>query len=84
MNENPFALIPLLLARLERISADSVWAHRASGIRGSLFKALEKLENGETIPKSKLEALTSAGFQILAKTMNETHARKVSKKEIPL
>jgi hypothetical protein len=81
MDENPLPLIRLLLARLERISADSVWAHRASGVRGALFKALEKLENGEIIPKSKLEALTSIGFQILAKVMNEAHARKVSKKK---
>jgi hypothetical protein len=65
MNENPFALIPLLLARLERISADSVWAHRASGIRGSLFKALEKLENGENVSNQVLVDLYQTGFYIL-------------------
>lgn len=26
---------------LERLSADSTWAHRASGLRGSLWNALE-------------------------------------------
>ena len=31
----------LLVSRLERISADSVWAHQVSGIRGSLLKILE-------------------------------------------
>ena len=65
MNENPFSLIPLLLARLERISADSVWAHRASGIRGSLFKVLEKLENGENVSNQILVDLYQTGFYIL-------------------
>lgn len=39
-------LIRLLLDRLERISVDSHWAHRASGVRGSLLGMLETLENG--------------------------------------
>lgn len=34
----------LLVARLERISADSIWARRASGLRGALLKWLEKYE----------------------------------------
>lgn len=32
----------LALHYLERLSADSVWAHRASGLRGSLWQALQK------------------------------------------
>ena len=28
----------LLVSRLERLSVDSYWAHRASGIRGSLLR----------------------------------------------
>jgi hypothetical protein len=35
------SLIQLLLARLERISADSPLAHRASGVRGALLRSLE-------------------------------------------
>ena len=31
----------LLLDRLGRLSADSTWAHRASGLRGSLIRAME-------------------------------------------
>jgi len=73
-------LIRILTDRLERISADSVWAHRASGIRGALFKMLEILENEGTVPESKLETLMSAGFKILEKVMNENHTRKVLKK----
>lgn len=30
----------LALHYLERLSADSAWAHRASGLRGSLWRAL--------------------------------------------
>ena len=75
MDENPVPLIRLLLARLERISADSIWAHRASGVRGALFKALDTLEHGGTVSRSKLEALTSTGFHILEEVLKE-NARK--------
>ena len=34
-----------LIRRMERISADSVWAHRSSGYRGSLFKWIEHAES---------------------------------------
>lgn len=33
-----------LTSRLERLSADSHWARRASGYRASLFKAIERAE----------------------------------------
>ena len=33
-------LIRLLLSRLGRISVDSSWAHRASGVRGALVRLL--------------------------------------------
>ena len=33
-----------LIQRLERISADSVWAHRSSGYRGSLLKWIDLAE----------------------------------------
>ena len=71
MDENPLPLIRLLLARLEKISADSVWAHRASGIRGSLFKALEKLEEGETAQVPEVMQMMEMGFSILQKTAVE-------------
>lgn len=37
----------ILVARLERISADSIWARRASGLRGALLKWLEKYDRSE-------------------------------------
>jgi len=35
------AFTQMVLARLERISADSALAHRASGVRGSLLRSLD-------------------------------------------
>lgn len=34
----------ILVERLARLSADSVWARRASGLRASLDKKLDKLK----------------------------------------
>ena len=68
INDN---LIPLLLARLERISVDSYWAHRASGVRGALTKILEKLEAGESIDPVSLQVNIVAGFEILQKAAEE-------------
>jgi hypothetical protein len=57
----------LLLMRLERISADSPWAHKASGIRASLSKCITNIEpDGE-----KLEKLMKKGFSILEKAAFE-------------
>jgi len=55
----------MLLARLERISADSYWAHRASGVRGALLRMLEEIENGRPVPNSDMERLMEMGFSIL-------------------
>ena len=71
MDNQPLELIRLLLARLERISVDSYWAHRASGLRGSLLRALEKLEAGRPLQTSKLQTLIATGFDILEKAARE-------------
>ena len=60
-------LIRLLLARLERVSVDSYWAHRASGIRGGLLKTLEELEEGTPVGQANIDELVSAAFRILTK-----------------
>jgi hypothetical protein len=39
-------LLRLLAQRLERLSVDSIWARRASGLRGSLIKALDSVDAG--------------------------------------
>ena len=58
-------LIRILAERLERISVDSVWAHRASGLRGSLIRVMEQLESGENVNKQTLVLLYERGFYIL-------------------
>ena len=61
-------LIHLLLARLERISVDSYWAHRASGVRGALIRSMEAQENPDI---QTLESLSKLGFQILERAARE-------------
>ena len=54
-------LIRMLTDRLERISVDSIWAHRASGIRGSLLRLLDEGEKGhQPDPKTVSLVVTSA------------------------
>jgi hypothetical protein len=70
-------LIQLLLARLARISADSPWAYRASGLRGSLMRCLDELEAGAAaatpLPApERLKALIAYGFEILEKVAQAT------------
>ena len=64
-------LIRLLLARLERISVDSYWAHRASGVRGALVRVLVQMEAGETIDSASLQANLVVGFEILKRAAEE-------------
>ena len=64
-------LIRLLLARLERVSVNSYWAHRASGVRGALLRALEKIEARQAVDESALRRLVDKGFQILEQAAQE-------------
>ncbi len=64
-------LIHLLLTRLERISVDSYWAHRASGVRGALIRGMEAYEAQENPDIQTLESLSKLGFQILERAARE-------------
>jgi hypothetical protein len=64
-------LIRLLLPRLERISVDSYWAHRASGVRGALVKLLAQMERGEKLDPDVLQRNLQVGFDILQKAAEE-------------
>lgn len=75
MDEEAVKLIQLLLVRLEHISADSPWAHRASGLRGGLLRALEGTENGEAVQSARVEFLIAAGFHILENVFRENFRR---------
>jgi hypothetical protein len=59
---------------LERLSADSPWAHRGSGYRGALLRTLESVREAETdSPDSqteqvllhRLQGLVNASFELL-------------------
>jgi len=64
-------LIQMLNDRLERISADSYWAHRASGVRGALLRIIELDQFGSPTPPNDLEHLIKIGFDILEKAAGE-------------
>ncbi len=61
----------MLITRLERLSADSRWARRASGLRGNIIKVLEKADTGEPIDKTSIEVLTEAAFDILRRAAED-------------
>ena len=71
MVHESFEFILVLLSRLERISADSRWAHQASGIRGALFRLLSHLENGNPVDLGCLDCLVDKGYEILEKSLND-------------
>lgn len=64
-------LIRLLTPRLERLSVDSIWARRASGLRRSLVKVLESAEAGLALDETHLDQLIERTFDILAKSARE-------------
>jgi hypothetical protein len=59
------ALVQLLASRLERLSADSTWSHRASGLRGNMLKVLEEIASGQQVDGERLALLVDKGFEIL-------------------
>lgn len=60
-------LIRMLIARLERLSADSYLAHQASGVRGSLLRLLE---SGD-VDSEEGAHLVERGFDFLEKAAKE-------------
>jgi hypothetical protein len=63
-NADPLDLLRLLAERLERLSVDSRWARRASGLRGNIVKVLEEAESGE-VASQRVTMLTNRSFEIL-------------------
>lgn len=64
-------LIALLVARLERISVDSYWAHRASGVRRALIRSLEEIEMDGHLSAEETENLLETSFYILERAARE-------------
>ena len=71
MKPDPSPLLRLLLSRLERVSADSYWAHRASGVRGALLKTQQSLEEGHIVDARQVEREMQAGFEVLERAGRE-------------
>ncbi len=61
----PHPLVPLLIERLERLSADSPWAHRASGLRRALLRSLEEEAEGGR----SLEMLMEMALRLLERAV---------------
>ncbi len=68
--------IKLLISRLERLSADSRYAHRASGLRGSLWRCVEEMETGKQrqCAPPQLERLMAQSYKILEAAAREINA----------
>jgi hypothetical protein len=60
-----------LVDRLARLSADSIWARRASGLRASIDKAVHQAEAGESLERDHFDHLIASGFEMLEKAAQE-------------
>ena len=75
--DQKFKQINLLIDRLERLSADSIWSHRASGIRGSLLDCLEEYKGSYSKEASaKLDSLLDQGYYILEQAIKISLIKK--------
>lgn len=68
----------VLVQRLERLSADSSYAHKASGYRGALLKYLafinnpgDGLSHDNKYPMERIDELLDAGYRILVLAARE-------------
>lgn len=67
----------MIVQRLERLSADSTWAHTASGHRGSLLKIIDRLEQVRDLEQlarpdvDLLDLLIDKGFDLLSRAARE-------------
>ena len=77
----------VLIARLERLSADSYWAHQASGLRGALLRSIAVCESQqviyanqdfETAQASQLNSLMVRSFEILVHAAREIRRPSIS------
>lgn len=79
MDELTLNLIERLAGRLEHLSIDSIYAHRASGLRGSLLRSMQRIEAGERMDReeqARLDELLEDGFHILELAAKEMGATK--------
>jgi hypothetical protein len=65
MNNADIELLRMMAERLERLSVDSIWARRASGLRGNLIKMLEEIDSGQEVEAARLNPLIDRAFEVL-------------------
>jgi hypothetical protein len=61
----------ILVERLARLSADSAWAHKASGIRASLDRYLGLINTGGNYDRQLLAQLIQNGYEILEQAAHQ-------------
>jgi hypothetical protein len=72
-------LVSRLVNRLEHLSVDSAYAHRASGLRGSLLRYLSRLETGKKLEgeeQVQLDELIYSGYKIIELAAKEIGAKR--------
>ena len=71
MTDESLRTLRFLLSRLERISADSAVAYRASGVRGAMLRLVEKIEEGQPVSSHDVKRLTDSAYLLLQKAARE-------------
>jgi len=71
MNNTDIVLLRMMSDRLERLSVDSHWARRASGLRGNMIKVLEEIDAGQEIDTTRLNPLIERAFEVLRHAAQE-------------
>jgi hypothetical protein len=61
----------ILVERLARLSVDSAWAHKASGIRASLDKYLGLIKTGGDYDPQLFAQLIRNGYEILEQAAHQ-------------
>ena len=76
MGDQYLELLIRLGDRLERLSADSTFAHQASGLRGTFLRYIERIETGADMDNTELDQLVEYGFEILRLAAKEIGATR--------
>jgi hypothetical protein len=75
LNDRYLELLKRLVDRLERLSADSTYAHQASGLRGTFLRYIERIEFDKNVNQVELDQLVEYGFEILRLAAREIGAQ---------
>jgi hypothetical protein len=75
LDDQYLELLERLVNRLERLSADSIYAHQASGLRGTLLRYIESIQAGTDVSHTELDQLVEYSFQILRLAAEEIGAQ---------